>query len=59
MPVLDDPREADRREQVTRLVFCSGKVAIDLDSSPERDEATGVAVARVEQLAPFQYTAIN
>ncbi len=59
MPVLDDPRAADRRDQVTRLVFCSGKVAIDLDSSPERDSAAGVAVARVEQLAPFQYTAIN
>ncbi len=59
MPVLDDPRAADRRDQVTRLVFCSGKVAIDLDSSPERDNATGVAVARVEQLAPFQYTAIS
>jgi 2-oxoglutarate dehydrogenase E1 component len=59
MPVLDDPQAADRRDQVTRLVFCSGKVAIDLDSSPERANATGVAIARVEQLAPFQYSAIG
>ncbi|MBA2776661.1 MAG: 2-oxoglutarate dehydrogenase E1 component, partial [Chloroflexia bacterium] len=58
-PVLDDPQAEDRREQVTRLVLCSGKVAIDLDSSPDRAEATGVAVARIEQLAPFQYTAIS
>jgi 2-oxoglutarate dehydrogenase E1 component len=58
-PVLDDQQARDRREQVTRLVLCSGKVAIDLDSSPQRAEATGVAVARIEQLAPFQYTAIS
>jgi 2-oxoglutarate dehydrogenase E1 component len=58
-PVLDDPQAADRRDQVTRLVLCSGKVAIDLDSSPERADATNVAVVRVEQLAPFQYTAIG
>ena len=58
-PVLDDPQAADRRDEVTRLILCSGKVAIDLDSAPERAEATGVAIARVEQLAPFQYTAIG
>ncbi len=58
-PVIDDPRAASRRDEVTRLVLCSGKVAIDLDSSPERDEATHVAVARVEQLAPFQNTALR
>ncbi len=58
-PVMDDPRAQDRRDQVTRLILCSGKIAIDLDSSPLRDEATGVAVARVEQLAPFQNTAIS
>ena len=59
MPVMDDPTAADRRERVTRVVLCSGKVAIDLDSSSARAEATGVAVVRVEQLAPFQSTAIR
>jgi 2-oxoglutarate dehydrogenase E1 component len=58
-PVLDDPQAADRRDQVTRLVLCSGKVAIDLDSSPARAEASNVAIVRVEQLAPFQSTAIG
>ena len=58
-PVLDDPQARDRRDQVTRLVLCSGRVAIDLDSSPDRAAATGVAVVRVEQLAPFQNTAIG
>ncbi len=58
-PVLDDAQAESRRDAVTRLVLCSGKVAIDLDSSDARAEATSVAIARVEQLAPFQRTAIS
>jgi 2-oxoglutarate dehydrogenase E1 component len=38
---------------VTRLVLCSGKLAVELDSSPQREEAADVAIARVERLAPF------
>src|SRR3712207_5615133 len=49
-PVLDDPRRAEAPEGVTRLVLCSGKVAVDLDGGEDR-AATNVAVARVEQLA--------
>jgi 2-oxoglutarate dehydrogenase E1 component len=58
-PVMDDPKAESHREQVTRLVLCSGKVAIDLDSSELREQTPAVAIARVEQLAPFQYTAIS
>ena len=58
-PVLDDPRADGREAEITRLVLCSGKVAVDLDASPLRAEASRVAVARVEQLAPFQQTAIG
>jgi 2-oxoglutarate dehydrogenase E1 component len=58
-PVLDDKTAAGREDQVTRLVLCSGKVAIDLESSPLRAEASRVAIARVEQLAPFQNTALR
>ncbi|MEJ7761723.1 MAG: 2-oxoglutarate dehydrogenase E1 component [Thermomicrobiales bacterium] len=57
-PVLDDPRTEGRLDVVRRLVFCSGKVAIDLEESSDRD-AEAVAVARVEQLAPFQNTALG
>jgi 2-oxoglutarate dehydrogenase E1 component len=53
-PVIDDPKAESRRDKVTRLVLCTGKVAIDLESSDRRDEAEHVAVVRVEQLAPFQ-----
>ncbi len=51
-PVLDDPQTEDR-DQVRRLVLCSGKIYYDLQSHERRAEATGVAVARVEELYPF------
>jgi len=57
-PVLDDPRRADRPQTVSRVVLCSGKVAIDLEGDEARvNEA--VAVVRLEQLAPFQQTALR
>jgi 2-oxoglutarate dehydrogenase E1 component len=59
MPVIDDPQAQSRRDQVTRLVLCSGKVAVDLDASDQRAEAENVAVVRVEQLAPFQNSALR
>ena len=40
-------------------MLCSGKVGVDLDSSPLRDEAAAVAVARLEQLAPFPDEALS
>jgi 2-oxoglutarate dehydrogenase E1 component len=43
----------DARRAVTRLVLCSGKVAVDLAESPARPAAAFVAVARVEELHPF------
>ncbi len=51
--VLDDPLARDRRDKVERLVLCSGKIYYDIDAVPKREEAEGVAVARVELLYPF------
>jgi 2-oxoglutarate dehydrogenase E1 component len=51
--VLDDPRTADRRDQVDRLVLCSGKLFYDIDGHDRREAADTVAVARVELLYPF------
>ena len=50
-PVIDD-RGADR-DQVTRLILCSGKVYYDIVGHEERARATDVAVCRLEQLYPF------
>ncbi|MGC4191464.1 MAG: 2-oxoglutarate dehydrogenase E1 component [Thermomicrobiales bacterium] len=58
-PVLDDPLAEQRRDQVTRLILCSGRITVDLESSPLRAESDRVAIARVEQLAPFQNTALS
>jgi 2-oxoglutarate dehydrogenase E1 component len=52
-PVLDDPTMTDRREEIRRLVLCSGKVYYDLQGTERRAEASATAVARVEELYPF------
>jgi 2-oxoglutarate dehydrogenase E1 component len=49
--VIDDP--AANREQVKRLVVCSGKVYYDIAGHEVRAGAAEVAVARLEQLYPF------
>ena len=49
---LIDDATADHA-RVHRLVLCSGKVYYDIVGHEERGAATGVAVARVEQLYPF------
>jgi 2-oxoglutarate dehydrogenase E1 component len=49
--VIDDPNA--RHEDVTRLVFCSGKVYYDIAGHEAREDASHVAVARLEQLYPF------
>ncbi len=51
--VLDDPRAADRRDEVERLALCSGKIYYDLDGHERRESARNVAIARVELLYPF------
>jgi 2-oxoglutarate dehydrogenase E1 component len=55
-PVLDDSRAGTDempRDRVRRLVLCSGKIAIDLMTSEQREAAAAVAVCRVEQLYPL------
>ena len=51
--IIDDPRAADRRDKVTRLLLCSGKVYYDLDLAEARAGATDVAIARLELLYPL------
>jgi 2-oxoglutarate dehydrogenase E1 component len=51
--IIEDPRAADRRESVTRLLLCSGKIYYDLDAAEARATATDVAIARLELLYPL------
>ena len=50
--VIDD-ESIENRDSVRRLILCSGKIYYDLIGSDLRQEAAGVAVARVEALYPF------
>jgi 2-oxoglutarate dehydrogenase E1 component len=52
-PFIDDPTVEGRREKVTRLLLCSGKIYHDLDAAEARAGAADIAIARVEMLYPF------
>ena len=52
-PVIDDAWAQPQRAQVVRLVLCSGKIYVDLISSPLRTATPAVALVRIEQLYPF------
>jgi 2-oxoglutarate dehydrogenase E1 component len=53
MKVIDDDDASKRAEEIRRLVFCSGKIAVDLFVSPHRAQSPAVAITRVEQLYPL------
>jgi 2-oxoglutarate dehydrogenase E1 component len=58
-PVLDDPAAAGDRQAVRRVVFCTGKLYYDmLDARTKAGEEPGVALVRVEELAPWPHDAI-
>ncbi len=48
-PVIDDPVASRHREQVTRLVLCTGKIYYDLAAR----RAPHVSLVRVEELYPW------
>jgi 2-oxoglutarate dehydrogenase E1 component len=52
-PVLDDARAARQRDQVRRVVLCSGKVWADVEGDPRRAQEESLALIRVEELYPF------
>jgi 2-oxoglutarate decarboxylase len=56
--VIDDDSRANAREQVTRLLFCSGRIYYDLVGHELNEGNERVAVARVELLYPFPYEEI-
>ena len=57
--VIDDDEARTRASSIRRVVLCSGKVYVDLVSSDRRRSAAGVAICRVEQLAPFPRVALR
>ncbi|MFO7302087.1 MAG: 2-oxoglutarate dehydrogenase E1 component [Acidobacteriota bacterium] len=51
--IIEDVEALDRRDGIRRLIFCSGKIAVDLFTSPYRETTRAVAITRVEQLFPL------
>ncbi len=51
--VIDDPTAATRRDKVTRLLLCTGRIYYDLTGHERYAGNEQVAVARVELLYPF------
>jgi len=48
--VIDDQSVGDRRDEVQRVVFCTGKIYYDLTA---KERPANVAIARVEELYPW------
>ena len=57
--ILPDQMAFENPSEVTRVVFCSGKVYYDLVAHRKEHEITGTAIVRVEQLYPFHGDMVN
>ncbi len=58
-PVLGDRLAQTHAHAVRRVVFCTGKIAIDLFAHELRAQAQDVAIVRVEMLYPFPAEALK
>jgi len=51
--MLDDESALGRASEVRRVLLCTGKMAVDLLTSEQREAARNVAICRLEQLYPL------
>ena len=58
-PVIDDEEARVRSREVRRVIFCSGKVYVDLVSAEPRQSDRQTAICRIEQLYPFPSDAVD
>ncbi|MFY4776893.1 2-oxoglutarate dehydrogenase E1 component [Metabacillus sp. RGM 3146] len=61
MPVLEQQGLGSSTENVKRIVFCSGKISIDISEKLKNMEGTadGIHVVRVEEIYPFPKNEIS
>jgi 2-oxoglutarate dehydrogenase E1 component len=55
-PVIDDPTGEEKRQEVSRLVLCTGKIYYELTAKPLPND---VAVVRVEELYPWPHAEVS
>jgi 2-oxoglutarate dehydrogenase E1 component len=58
-PVIEDQQARSEPNRVRRIVLCSGKIYVDLVSSPIYGQNGKVAIVRLEQLYPFPAVEID
>ncbi|HEY8535063.1 MAG TPA: 2-oxoglutarate dehydrogenase E1 component [Vicinamibacterales bacterium] len=58
-PVIGDEDAETRAAKIRRLILCSGKVYVDLVTSPLREQHPEIAIARLEQLYPFPWSDVQ
>jgi 2-oxoglutarate dehydrogenase E1 component len=51
--VIDDPAAAGREDEISKILFCTGKIYYDLAAKREKTKAVQAAIIRVEQLYPL------
>ena len=51
-PIIEDERAHKAPDRIRRLVFCSGKVYVDLMHDDQWESASHAAIVRIEQLYP-------
>jgi 2-oxoglutarate dehydrogenase E1 component len=52
-PIIDEDRFKKSKDEITRVVLCSGKVYYDLLAKSNEENITDTALIRIEQLYPF------
>ncbi|GAA0370232.1 2-oxoglutarate dehydrogenase E1 component [Bacillus horti] len=58
-PILEQEGLGKETEKVKRLLFCSGKVAVDLEAELNTEEHTTLHIVRIEQLYPFPESRVS
>ena len=58
-PVIDDASVGSHRDQVTRVVLCTGKIYYDMLAEASKQQSRSIALVRVEQLYSFPWAEIR
>jgi 2-oxoglutarate dehydrogenase E1 component len=58
-PIIEDEEALKAPDQVRRLVFCSGKVFVDMVNHDLRQNSPHTAITRIEQLYPIRWDLLN